>query len=808
MFLTIENKHKFQIAARINSDGNSSEDWVQVDPAEVEKWVLNEGQYQLQLGLNIEDLSIPTVYNVMPGYKYYIDTDAFLKYEDSNDMVEPSGFGWVSKFSTGDNSLTANFISLIASNKVQVTNESHKMLYARLSGEDENFVDIAPGAKHSWVRQENGSYHFEFALRPKADRGPNFIILSGESYIIDNKLNLLRTNGTFITPASGYFRSQLEEEESIKEIESHAEDREGKPHIVKGGSSSSVSLSISDVKIPIVNYFGREIRLRIKNNGGSGSEDFYPIPAYTVETWTRTKGKYLMEIMVDNTRLKFYVKTNTCYLFNSNLSLTDYLEDENVPRTNDPFDNHSPTPHPQPNPSPQSNISQRPNKIGIRNSTSDTVYIRIKSKGQGSEDLFPLSSNSQDFWNRGPGSYFIELVKNKSTKYKCYVECKYNYNLTSDFVLENEDTGATVPASNENPFPPSWIDLQDDEGHSEDNNNDNNGGGIQPSDNSNYPYFEGRKPQVGSGKFTDNDFYPSNAILNKKNPNPHFHHCKNEYIDPSGVVWKRASEVLGTVQLFKDRIEYNDVKQGQIGDCYLISTIASLCRIPNMIQSLFRTKAADSRGFYEIYYFEDGNKKIMFVDDYFPFNTYYNKFYFAQPNGAEIWVLLLEKMFAKYEGGYCNIVGGVTSETLEYLTGCVANDYTDLRSPNLWNNILSGISRGDIICCGTPSDGVSDQNSSARGIHYGHAYSIIDAKEYRGQGKNLKLLQVRNPWGRGEWKGDYSDKSYLWTPELKNYFNFDQSSSEDGIFWITMQDFAEEFSEVTICKCGAKQGRN
>jgi len=29
-----------------------------------------------------------------------------------------------------------------------------------------------------------------------------------------------------------------------------------------------------------------------------------------------------------------------------------------------------------------------------------------------------------------------------------------------------------------------------------------------------------------------------------------------------------------------------------------------------------------------------------------------------------------------------------------------------------------------------------------------------------------KLVKLRNPWGGGEWKGDWSDESYLWTKEL------------------------------------------
>jgi hypothetical protein len=35
------------------------------------------------------------------------------------------------------------------------------------------------------------------------------------------------------------------------------------------------------------------------------------------------------------------------------------------------------------------------------------------------------------------------------------------------------------------------------------------------------------------------------------------------------------------------------------------------------------------------------------------------------------------------------------------------------------------------------------------------------------QRKPVKLVKMRNPWGEGEWKGDWSDKSDLWTDELR-----------------------------------------
>ena len=34
-------------------------------------------------------------------------------------------------------------------------------------------------------------------------------------------------------------------------------------------------------------------------------------------------------------------------------------------------------------------------------------------------------------------------------------------------------------------------------------------------------------------------------------------------------------------------------------------------------------------------------------------------------------------------------------------------------------------------------------------------------------GQGIVILKLRNPWGKLEWKGDWSDSSSLWNNELK-----------------------------------------
>jgi len=57
------------------------------------------------------------------------------------------------------------------------------------------------------------------------------------------------------------------------------------------------------------------------------------------------------------------------------------------------------------------------------------------------------------------------------------------------------------------------------------------------------------------------------------------------------------------------------------------------------------------------------------VDDYFPCFPNGPPM-FSKGHGNELWVLLLEKAYAKIHGSYRNIVGGLPHEAMMDLTGC------------------------------------------------------------------------------------------------------------------------------------------
>lgn len=82
-------------------------------------------------------------------------------------------------------------------------------------------------------------------------------------------------------------------------------------------------------------------------------------------------------------------------------------------------------------------------------------------------------------------------------------------------------------------------------------------------------------------------------------------------------------------------------------------------------------------------------------------------------------------------------------------------------SGELWKELVGMRESEYLLAAASPAG--SDSDKSDKGVVQGHAYSILDVAEIDGN----KLLQMRNPWGRTEWKGAWSDGSKEWNQKRK-----------------------------------------
>ena len=70
------------------------------------------------------------------------------------------------------------------------------------------------------------------------------------------------------------------------------------------------------------------------------------------------------------------------------------------------------------------------------------------------------------------------------------------------------------------------------------------------------------------------------------------------------------------------------------------------------------------------------------------------------------------------------------------------------------------------------------EQKNPQGILSSKAYTVISLHEAQGK----KLMRIRNPLGRKEWSGDYSDNSPLWTESLKKELGW--VDKDDGMLFM------------------------
>lgn len=278
--------------------------------------------------------------------------------------------------------------------------------------------------------------------------------------------------------------------------------------------------------------------------------------------------------------------------------------------------------------------------------------------------------------------------------------------------------------------------------------------------------------------------------------------------------WTRAPQIFGDdLKIVSGDICSNDIIQGQLGDCYLLGSLASIAEHGDRIKRIIYSKEPNECGVYCVSLCLTGVWEDIILDDYFP--TYYNQPAFNSTKSKELWVMLLEKAWAKVNKGYHNIVGGLIRETLHDLTGAPAISFFNCEGTpeDHWNNILEGERNNYIMACGSDDIGGdgTDNIDDALGLCGNHAYSLLAAYEIVDQGgykrvlregepsnpNNERILKLRNPWGEGEWKGDWGDESDLWTDELKAECGM--VDREDGQFCIRFSDWQKFFYDYQIC---------
>jgi len=258
----------------------------------------------------------------------------------------------------------------------------------------------------------------------------------------------------------------------------------------------------------------------------------------------------------------------------------------------------------------------------------------------------------------------------------------------------------------------------------------------------------------------------------------------------------------------------DDIQQGGLGDCWFLAALASVADDrhdpASTVRRILRNKvimgdvnkdAINRHGDkFQFNFYRMGEWHTVTVDGELP-----KKRRAQSSKTNEWWVPLTEKAYAKFNGSYDNIDYGVSSWGLAELTGGIPiifdlqwDKINPIGVENFKSFVKQYLAKNTICCAGNKGSG--GEGLELNGLVTGHAYSvlnIVDINTYKGP---VTLVRLRNPWGKHEWKGDWSDDSDKWrmvSAAIKTKIGY--AKVDDGGFFMSMADWIDQFETFTMC---------
>jgi hypothetical protein len=180
-----------------------------------------------------------------------------------------------------------------------------------------------------------------------------------------------------------------------------------------------------------------------------------------------------------------------------------------------------------------------------------------------------------------------------------------------------------------------------------------------------------------------------------------------------------------------------DVNQGEVGDCYFLSTLAALADVkPSVLQNSI-VDMGD--GTYVVQFMNGNTPTYVRVNNAFSTGGF-GGFNYAHPGANNtLWAMVLEKAFCEYRSGantYASISGGWMGEVFSDL-GVSSTNFlpsSDTAS-SFYSQVSTALASGNAVTLATynsPPNLVGD-----------HAYTLLSVSMVKG----VPMFTVRNPWG-------------------------------------------------------------
>ncbi len=306
-------------------------------------------------------------------------------------------------------------------------------------------------------------------------------------------------------------------------------------------------------------------------------------------------------------------------------------------------------------------------------------------------------------------------------------------------------------------------------------------------------------------------------------------------------------------QRFPARLD--NIMQGQLGNRWFLNALTPLLNRVDVLARCFVSKRYAAKGLYTLKLFKEGRWRYVHVDDTIPCDMAGQPLFSKSSNPNAVWIMLLEKAYAKMHGCYEKLATGVVEEAMRDLTLGIALDVTMPR-PNV-NDMGEGVpvdyaaQSAASAALGIPVEGDADPTQAlwerlsrvvplnrdnrmvlrfkrAEGIAVAvrsgaavplksgrsvdprrcvmtgrgyalHALLQIEDPENKAQ---FRLVVMRNPWGLRPWGGDWGHGDVKWdeNPRIKGLvssicpeFSW---NPEDGMFVMSWADFCVQYDTI------------
>uniref|UniRef100_A0A672J9N0 Calpain catalytic domain-containing protein n=1 Tax=Salarias fasciatus TaxID=181472 RepID=A0A672J9N0_SALFA len=247
--------------------------------------------------------------------------------------------------------------------------------------------------------------------------------------------------------------------------------------------------------------------------------------------------------------------------------------------------------------------------------------------------------------------------------------------------------------------------------------------------------------------------------------------------DMARVEWLRPVKISHEPFFVRDGISRFDFGQGILGDCWFLASIGALTFQKSIFAQVVPLEQNFNENYCGIFHFRFwrfGKWVDVVIDDKLP--TVNGRLIFVQskdPN--EFWPALLQKAYAKVCGSYTDMDAGTPAEAMMDFTGGVHMRVVLSNPPhNLWQLMVNAGQCKTLMASGTASGQQPINTTLPNGLVCGHAYTVTGVKQVKSRGNLVNLVRLWNPWGKGEWNGDWSDR-------------------------MTIEDFCRHYADLDIC---------